>query len=164
MRKEDSQESIRRDTILYNILQDNPTKVFDTIRASKKKNARKIGKLIVNGKVYAGEAVPDGFYDSLLHLKSYDQNQIQNKESFSRYQSDYSNIIKLCSAGQEIPRITLGMELLTGTVPVNNSLLTGTVPVNNFLLTGTVPVNKSLLAGTGSWRPFWIVQVIPCFS
>ena len=29
------------------------------------------------------------------------------------------------------------MELLTGTVPVNNSLLTGTVPVNNSLLTGT---------------------------
>ena len=29
------------------------------------------------------------------------------------------------------------MELLTGTVPVNNFLLTGTVPVNNSLLTGT---------------------------
>ena len=33
-------------------------------------------------------------------------------------------------------------ELLTGTVPVNNSLLTGTVPVNNSLLTGTLPMLK----------------------
>ena len=49
----------------------------------------------------------------------------------------------------------LWMELLTGTVPVNNSLLTGTVPVNNLLLTGTVPVNNSLLTGT------WSLSIIP---
>ena len=107
LRKENSNESIKRDTKLYNILKDNPNKVFETVRAAKKKNTRKIGKLMVNGKVYVGQAVPDGFYDSLLHLKSYDQGQIQNKESFSRYKSDYSNIIKLCSAGLEIPKITL---------------------------------------------------------
>ena len=35
-------------------------------------------------------------------------------------------------------RIIFRMELLTGTVPVNNSLLTGTVPVNNLQLTGTI--------------------------
>ena len=50
--------------------------------------------------------------------------------------------------------IILGMELLIGTVPVNNSLLTGTVPANNLLLTGTVPVNNLLLTGTvpGPWQ------------
>ena len=31
-------------------------------------------------------------------------------------------------------------ELLTGTIPVNNSLFTGTVPVNNSLLTGTTEI------------------------
>ena len=106
LRRGNSQESIRRDTNLYNILKNNPTKVFETVRATKKKNARKIGKLMVDEKVYVGETVPDGFYDSLLHLKSFDHNEIQNKESFSRYRSDYSNIVKLCSAGLDIPRIS----------------------------------------------------------
>ena len=40
------------------------------------------------------------------------------------------------------------MELLTGTVPVNNLLLAGTVSVNKLILAGTVHVNKFLLAGT----------------
>ena len=38
------------------------------------------------------------------------------------------------------PGLKIRMDLLTKTVPVNNSLLTVTCPVNNSLLTGTMEI------------------------
>ena len=81
--------------------------MFNSIRGSKQSATRLINKLTVNGKVYTGDSVPDGFYDSLLDLKLFDSVKIQDPVAFERYEDDYQNIIKLCRSGSDIPEISL---------------------------------------------------------
>ena len=73
----------------------------------KGQGTRKINKLTVNEKTYTGDSVPDGFYDSLLGLKTFERDKIQDPVSFMRCEQDYQNIIDLCSSGAKIPMISL---------------------------------------------------------
>ena len=56
---------------------------------------------------YFGDAVPNGFYDSLLNLKTLKPDKIQEPMTFERYEDDFDNIINISSAGKEVPRILL---------------------------------------------------------
>ena len=80
MRSESAFESLKRDNFLHKILDGSPSKVFKAIRAAKRNHSSEINKLIVDDKTYLGGNVPDGFYDSLLGLKTMNQEKIQDPE------------------------------------------------------------------------------------
>ena len=82
LRRRDAPESCQRDSDLFNILQKNPSKVFNSVRKSKQSGTRQVNKLTVDGKMYTGDTVRDGFYDSLLNLKSFDPGKIQDPVAF----------------------------------------------------------------------------------
>ena len=83
-----------------------PSKLYRFVRASKNKLSSKIHSLHVGNKLYAGNSVPDGFFDSLSSLKSPDMTKIYSSPSFISAASDYSIIRKICSAGLRIPPIS----------------------------------------------------------
>ena len=107
VRSQNAAESIERDRDLFDILDNNPNKVYKMIKANKACSTRPISQLTVGDRLYAGKAVPDGFFASLLDLKTFKPENIQDSGIFSRYEADYENIIELCSSGKKIPRITL---------------------------------------------------------
>jgi hypothetical protein len=97
------QESNRRDQLLHNILEKNPKAIFNAIRSIKGNSSSDIQKLKVSSKIYSGNNVPDGFFDSLSSLKAPDMTSIHQSPSYQRYSSDYNNILKICSVGVKIP-------------------------------------------------------------
>jgi hypothetical protein len=58
-----------RDTKLHNILS-NPTTVYRSLRAAAKKSSPNINRMKVGDKVYEGQTVADGMFDSLHTLKA----------------------------------------------------------------------------------------------
>ena len=141
IREANAAESLKRDTELFTILDQNSTKVYKAVRAGKGDVTRKISKLSANGRCYTGESVPDGFFDSLLELKSFDETKIQDPEAFNRYEADYENIIKLCSTENDIPRISLedSTKILRRIRPNVNDY--HSVTANHFLHAGETGIN-----------------------
>ena len=76
-------------------LMTDPSAVYKSIRQSKKTDSGKINKLKVGEKVYCGEKVPDGFYDSIGELKRKNP-KIDESRYFQSFTQDYTNIIELC--------------------------------------------------------------------
>ena len=107
IRKENSADSIKRDTDIFTIFDENPSKFFNKMRLQNRNTSRKISQVKVLGKTYTGENVPDGFYDHLSQLKTFDTSSVQDPASFSRYAYDYTNIIELSKEGTKIPEINL---------------------------------------------------------
>ena len=66
----------------------------------------KIQKLTVGDKVYVGDSVQDGFYDSISQLKSRDDASLDNDAKFNEFSADYHNIIEVCKHGSPIPPIS----------------------------------------------------------
>ena len=60
------------DIKLAEILSKNPTRVFSKFRAASASSAPVVNKMKVGEKVYTGEFVPDGIFDSLSQLKAPD--------------------------------------------------------------------------------------------
>lgn len=63
-------QDTKRDKRLFEILSNNPMNVYQFIRRSKRNNTSWINHLKVGNKVYTGDDVADGFYDSLTTLKT----------------------------------------------------------------------------------------------
>ena len=101
---------------------------------------RKVHKLTSNGRVYTGESVPDGFYDSLLGLKTFDHDNIQDPLTFERYKYDYENILKLCKGDAKIPKITLesATYILSRIRPQVNDI--SSITANHYLYAGDIGV------------------------
>ena len=96
-----------RDSLLHTVLQSNPGKLFKCVKSSKSGTSSKIHSLKVGDKVYTGNSVPDGFFDSLSSLKApADMSKIHSSPSYKSTLSDYSTIRKICSAGVSIPDIS----------------------------------------------------------
>ena len=110
--------------------------MFSAIRAAKRNNSSEINKLIVNDKTYVDGAVPDGFYDSLLGLKTLDQQKIQDQVSYHRYCEDYTNIMAICSSSSDIPMISLetSKSILKSVRPSVNDF--HSITANHFLYAG----------------------------
>lgn len=96
--------------------------------------------MAVNGRLYTGDKVHNGFYDSLLGLKTFDEQRILDPESFTRFKSDYENILKLCSNGPDIPDITfeVASDILTRIRPHVNDLYS--TPASHFINAGNTGV------------------------
>ena len=100
-------QSVKRDTKLDSILTKNPKALYSYLRSSRKTKTSNIQKLKVGGKVYEGDKVGDGFYESMTNLKSCDMESLQNDPNLSHHFSNYEHILKICQANQNIPSISV---------------------------------------------------------
>ena len=100
-------QSVKRDQMLDSILSDNPSQIYSYIRSCKQTKTSKIEKLAVGEKVYCGEQVGDGFYDSMSSLKSCDMERLSKDPFLSEHFSNYEHILKICQEKNNIPEISL---------------------------------------------------------
>ena len=105
-RSEQSSLRNKRDAALCDILSTNPYSVHHAIKASKNASDSGIQNLKVGDKVYSGENVPDGFYDSLSSLKAPDMSSVYTSPSFQDTFLDYENIIIIARCGSRIPHVS----------------------------------------------------------
>ena len=105
-RKHAAKESAERDRQLHSFLVGNSSQHFANIRRTKTNKAKSsIKKLTVNSKTYTGDAVPDGFYDSISNLKSLDLSMLKKSPGFAERLEDFQNILDICSSSEKIPAI-----------------------------------------------------------
>ena len=69
-----AEQAWKRDHTLYSVCTKDPSVIFKSIKSVKRGSIRKIQKLTVGKKVYVGDSVKDGFFDSISQLKSRDPN------------------------------------------------------------------------------------------
>ena len=115
----------KRDQQLHSVLSNDPRKLFSHIRSTKTSSTgSKIHALKVSGKIYRGEKVCDGFYDSLSSLKAPNMDPIHSSTSYSRIKADYDLIMKICSSGLKIPPVSVNstIQLLLSLKPNVNDL------------------------------------------
>ena len=95
----------KRDENLSEILS-NPSTAFRSIKSSKASASAAVQNLKVNGKVYSGEDVADGFYDSLSSLKSPDLSALHSSKHFQDTLMDYENVLRIARKGMKIPPLS----------------------------------------------------------
>ena len=103
-------ENIKRDTRLTSVLSDCPTtasKLFQAIRSLSKSSTPDVKKLFVRDRVYEGNEVCDGFYDSIAFLKTEAHQNLESSHHFSSANEDYETILKICRHGTKVPNISL---------------------------------------------------------
>ena len=110
-----AQEHDITDSKLFDIIS-NPSKAFQTFRAAARSHVPNVKKLQVVGKVYCGDSVADGMFDSLNSLKAPTMDQYDKLPSYIEAVSTYDQIMKLASIGDKIPTISAvkGEKLLRG--------------------------------------------------
>ena len=137
-----AKDSFTRDSNLMS----SPKETYSRIRASKRSKAGKINKLKVGNKVYDGEHVPDGFFDSISKLKSRNIQAIQSSNHFHDFSRIYEHILKLCSEGATIPAVSEkeSLELLKKMKPYVCDYYSITPNHYNF-------------AGPVGWRHFYLL-------
>jgi hypothetical protein len=91
----------KKDADLQNILSE-PAPVFRSLRSAPKCSAPSVKKLHVGVKIYSGENVAGGMYDSLNSLKAPSMEQHSNNPSYLQAVEIYHHIIMLASAGGKI--------------------------------------------------------------
>ena len=113
-----------RDAMTHSILTSNPESLYKFVKSSKNQTVTKINSLKVGKKVYTGNTVQDGFFDSLSSLKSPDMTKIYSSPSYQSAASDYATIRKICSTGLKIPPISArdATEILYSLKPDVNDL------------------------------------------
>ena len=87
-------QNAKRDEKLLSILGDNPSSLYSFMKSARSSGNTLTEKLFVGGKCYDGELVPDGFYDAMTSLKSYNQSELE-KEVVAEQLSLHEHIIKL---------------------------------------------------------------------
>ena len=109
VRKSRNDQNVSRDEDLFAVLTNKPLNVFKKIKSFKNQaQASSIQKLIVQDKIFEGEAVSDGFYHSLKALKIVDTDELpQICQSFETFNEDYENILEICKNKVDIPQISI---------------------------------------------------------
>ena len=95
-----------RDAMTHSILTSNPEALYKFVKSSKNQSSAKINSLKVGKKLYTGNTVQDGFFDSLSSLKYPNMTNIYSSPSYQSAASDYATIRKICSTGLKIPPIS----------------------------------------------------------
>ena len=85
----------------------NPASAYSYLRQCRKSKPTQINHLSVGDKVYAGQAVCDGFYDSMTSLKQCDMEQLRNDPHLSSQFTNYEHIMKISQDQPSIPPISL---------------------------------------------------------
>ena len=103
VRKQTIADECERDAEFNGLLSHHPSKVFKMIKSKKAAEAPKIKSLKVGNKTYRDKAVADGFFESVLDLKTL---KTITATSFNHFEKDHKHIIKICRAGDKISRIS----------------------------------------------------------
>ena len=82
VRAEQNADVIHRDVKLFSVKSPDAAALFRAIKGNKSVSSSKIHELQVQERTYHGEAVPDGFFDSLVSLKSPDMETIHSFPHF----------------------------------------------------------------------------------
>ena len=104
-RRQQSSSAILRDQQLDTIITNHPQTAFKKLRSLKSSASTKISELKVDDKVYTGENIADGFYDSMVTLKTI-KPDVKNCTSCEPFLFDYELIRELSKAGDKIPLIS----------------------------------------------------------
>ena len=91
---------------LFSVLEERSSSVHSYIKSSRNKGGTNIEKLTVLDKVYVGDKVADGFFDSMTSLKSCDMDQLLENPTIAEQFSNYEHIKKLCQDKEPIPAIS----------------------------------------------------------
>ena len=105
VRKANANESVSRDEKINLVLSNNPSALYKAVRSSKNCNAGKIQRLFVQDRLYLGEEVADGFYESLLNLKTLNKSSLESPD-YVDFAAEFENIIEICKNGEKILPIT----------------------------------------------------------
>ena len=100
-------DNIKRDKFMYSVLENDPGKFFQVARSHKMSRNLPIRELHVDDRIYEGDKVCDGFFDSIYSLKACAHTDLENCDTFNAANQEYHNILKLCMHGTKIPLITL---------------------------------------------------------
>ena len=100
-------QAVKRDAKIDNILATNPKSVYSCLRKIKGTKNKKIDKLQVGDKLYLGDMVGDGFYDSMSTLKSCDEKTLATDPQLSHHFTNYSHIKKLFLQGEQLPLVSV---------------------------------------------------------
>ena len=111
------QGDIEQDSMLYNIMGENPNKVFRSIKSLRNTKNSSIAKLTVGQTTYHGSEVADGFFHSMSALKKCDLESLKAAPELAEKLLDYDLVIALCQRHEEgIPP----MDLRTSTKLLNS--------------------------------------------
>jgi hypothetical protein len=106
VRAQQRDDGIARDEKLFSVRSPDPAALFRAIKGNKSQSSSKIHELKVQNTTYRGESVPDGFFDSLLRLKSPDMTPIHTSPHFQNTLSDYEHILEICKLSRNVPAIS----------------------------------------------------------
>ena len=70
------------------LCQEDLSSVFASVKRAKRAKAGNITKLTVSDKVYCGDQVKDGFFDSISKLKTRDQRLLDSSQYFNEFALD----------------------------------------------------------------------------
>ena len=107
VRKFNLQSDLQRDSQLFGVLGEHPTKVFSLIKSFKNTQTGSIAKLTVGKKTYHGDNVPDGFYDSMSSLKQCDFQSLKKSPELAGKLLDYETIIDICQTNHGLQAIDI---------------------------------------------------------
>ena len=99
------QDRFSRDRILDQLCSPEPTRAYKALKKVKRGNAPKIGKLFVGEKIYLGDTVPDGMYESIKSLKT-EPDSPRSDPSHPDFSEEYRLILDICNAGRRIPQLS----------------------------------------------------------
>ena len=100
-------QDCKRDLKLSSLVGETPAAAFKFIRQMRQSAPVSLSKLSVNGVLYEGDCIPDGFYNSMSSIKTYDIDALQSDPMINERLSNYSHISKLCLDKQTLPPISL---------------------------------------------------------
>ena len=106
IRAEQRDDGIGRDEKLFSVRTPDSAALFRAIKGNKSQSSSKIHELQVQNKTYRGDSVPDGFFDSLVSLKSPDMTPIHTSTHFQETLSDYEHIVEICKLSRNMPAIS----------------------------------------------------------
>ena len=89
------QDNIERDKLMHSVLESDPSKFFKLARSSRMTGTNPIKQLNVENKLYEGDQVCDGFFDSISYLKTRAHKDLEACDVFNAANEEYNNILKL---------------------------------------------------------------------
>ena len=107
VRQQRHNDDLYRDKQLFSICTHNPSALYSKIRASKRSACGAVPFLTVGEKIYTGNRVADGMYDSISSLKTQDNHFLMSSPSYYSWTDDYKYILELCQNKRDIPSISV---------------------------------------------------------
>ena len=101
------ESSIKRDSSLFDIIGENPSRVYRKLKSFSKSKNPSIESLIVGEQNFQGLNVADGFYHAMSTLKNCDVDGLRQIPSLCEKLSDYDIISELCRNQTYIPPIDM---------------------------------------------------------